>query len=159
MPFLIGVLNYLETPYKFCSKCRVTRYCSPECQKKHWPTHRTLCSGGISHLADRVMETLMFEPGRDVKLRLLQLIRQGTRPSRITLSTKLANKIITGQRVSEKAFTKGATIEDEDIENPKVIHHEIPELITKIQIEVEGSSGWLILCWIPTSEKWSRKSK
>ncbi|KAJ6632557.1 hypothetical protein B0H10DRAFT_2427203 [Mycena sp. CBHHK59/15] len=28
---------------KNCSKCRVARYCSVECQKKEWPTHKKAC--------------------------------------------------------------------------------------------------------------------
>jgi hypothetical protein len=27
-----------------CSRCLVTRYCSPECQKNHWPEHKSDCS-------------------------------------------------------------------------------------------------------------------
>lgn len=26
-----------------CSQCKTTRYCSQECQKSHWPTHKTSC--------------------------------------------------------------------------------------------------------------------
>jgi MYND finger len=26
-----------------CSRCKVERYCSPSCQKKHWPSHRHAC--------------------------------------------------------------------------------------------------------------------
>nr|GAT56403.1 predicted protein [Mycena chlorophos] len=28
---------------KICSRCRVARYCSAECQKKAWPKHKTSC--------------------------------------------------------------------------------------------------------------------
>jgi hypothetical protein len=27
-----------------CSKCRTALYCSSDCQKKHWPKHKTECS-------------------------------------------------------------------------------------------------------------------
>lgn len=26
-----------------CSSCRVVRYCSPQCQREHWPTHKRTC--------------------------------------------------------------------------------------------------------------------
>jgi hypothetical protein len=29
--------------YKKCSGCEVTRYCSVECQRKHWKTHKPIC--------------------------------------------------------------------------------------------------------------------
>lgn len=28
---------------KTCSACKVTQYCSGECQKQHWPTHKAEC--------------------------------------------------------------------------------------------------------------------
>ncbi|KAF8639288.1 hypothetical protein AX17_001599 [Amanita inopinata Kibby_2008] len=28
---------------KNCAKCQVARYCSKECQKQHWPTHKKTC--------------------------------------------------------------------------------------------------------------------
>jgi hypothetical protein len=29
--------------YKKCSSCKVTRYCSEECQQKHWKAHKPQC--------------------------------------------------------------------------------------------------------------------
>ncbi|KAJ7074557.1 hypothetical protein C8F01DRAFT_1100916 [Mycena amicta] len=29
---------------KTCGKCKVARYCSPDCQRKAWPTHKTKCT-------------------------------------------------------------------------------------------------------------------
>ena len=29
--------------FKKCAKCRHAAYCSIECQKKHWPVHKTVC--------------------------------------------------------------------------------------------------------------------
>ena len=29
---------------RYCSVCKLTTYCSKECQKKHWMQHRSLCS-------------------------------------------------------------------------------------------------------------------
>lgn len=31
-------------PLQCCSRCLSTRYCSRECQKAHWPTHKPVCS-------------------------------------------------------------------------------------------------------------------
>lgn len=28
---------------KSCSRCRLTRYCSTECQKQHWSKHKKVC--------------------------------------------------------------------------------------------------------------------
>ncbi|KAF5362620.1 hypothetical protein D9758_009604 [Tetrapyrgos nigripes] len=32
-----------EVALKNCSRCQVARYCSTECQKMHWPTHKQQC--------------------------------------------------------------------------------------------------------------------
>jgi len=32
-----------------CTLCKNTRYCSRECQSRHWPTHKLTCSPGCSH--------------------------------------------------------------------------------------------------------------
>ncbi|KAF8183610.1 hypothetical protein K438DRAFT_1432144, partial [Mycena galopus ATCC 62051] len=27
-----------------CSRCRITRYCSRDCQASHWAVHRQICA-------------------------------------------------------------------------------------------------------------------
>jgi hypothetical protein len=39
-------LNYGD--YKCCSACKTTYYCSPVCQKAHWPTHKPACKAAAS---------------------------------------------------------------------------------------------------------------
>lgn len=38
--------------YKKCSRCRISKYCSETCQKKHWPTHKDHCNGIIPVLRE-----------------------------------------------------------------------------------------------------------
>ena len=33
-----------KEPFKKCAKCRHAAYCSKECQIKHWPVHKAVCS-------------------------------------------------------------------------------------------------------------------
>ncbi|KAG1782373.1 hypothetical protein EV702DRAFT_378204 [Suillus placidus] len=44
----------LEKPLK-CAKCKSVWYCSKECQKKHWPTHKSRC-----HEVERSSGALKF---------------------------------------------------------------------------------------------------
>src|SRR4051812_40903427 len=30
-------------PFMVCTKCGIARYCTKECQKRDWPTHKLLC--------------------------------------------------------------------------------------------------------------------
>ena len=31
----------------FCSACHIVKYCSKECQKVCWPSHKKICKGVI----------------------------------------------------------------------------------------------------------------
>jgi hypothetical protein len=33
-----------------CGKCKNIRYCGPDCQKRHWPRHRSECGRGVAEL-------------------------------------------------------------------------------------------------------------
>eukprot|EP00004_Rigifila_ramosa_P002399 TRINITY_DN12510_c0_g1_i1.p1 TRINITY_DN12510_c0_g1~~TRINITY_DN12510_c0_g1_i1.p1 ORF type:complete len:520 (+),score=122.00 TRINITY_DN12510_c0_g1_i1:55-1560(+) len=41
----------------FCARCRTATYCSPQCQRSHWPTHKPVCvpaTGAAKPAADSV---------------------------------------------------------------------------------------------------------
>jgi len=38
-------------PFRLCGGCMTTNYCSPECQKKHWPSHKAICQHTIAQVA------------------------------------------------------------------------------------------------------------
>uniref|UniRef100_A0A6T1N434 MYND-type domain-containing protein n=1 Tax=Alexandrium monilatum TaxID=311494 RepID=A0A6T1N434_9DINO len=33
-----------DTPPHLCSRCRGVAYCGPDCQRRHWPVHKSACS-------------------------------------------------------------------------------------------------------------------
>ena len=42
-----------KEPFKKCAKCRHAAYCSKECQKKHWPVHKTVCKSAPKELCSQ----------------------------------------------------------------------------------------------------------
>lgn len=44
-----------ETPtvskFRLCGGCMTTQYCSPDCQKTHWPSHKAICQHTASQLS------------------------------------------------------------------------------------------------------------
>ncbi|KAI0079844.1 hypothetical protein K474DRAFT_1673113 [Panus rudis PR-1116 ss-1] len=64
MPHLThGICRYPSCPnrdkpnmrLRQCAKCRVTRYCSRECQKQHWSDHKEFCKSYL-HMKDMLTE-------------------------------------------------------------------------------------------------------
>jgi hypothetical protein len=43
-----------ETPnvprFRFCGGCKITQYCSTDCQKQHWPSHKPICQHTAAQL-------------------------------------------------------------------------------------------------------------
>ncbi|KLO15262.1 hypothetical protein SCHPADRAFT_272433 [Schizopora paradoxa] len=44
---LCDTCGAVETPglqrFRMCGGCMITQYCSPDCQKRHWPSHKAIC--------------------------------------------------------------------------------------------------------------------
>ena len=48
-----------KTPKNTCSRCKVARYCSKECQTEHWIHHKTHCSAIESKMFIHVPENIL----------------------------------------------------------------------------------------------------
>lgn len=57
--------------FKTCGKCRVSHYCSPECQKAHWKNHKMYCEqlGSKRDIKQWIHLTNAFIEARKEKLR------------------------------------------------------------------------------------------
>ena len=42
-PEILARQNIYYGDLKRCSKCKSVRYCSPECQREHWASHKAVC--------------------------------------------------------------------------------------------------------------------
>jgi len=51
----------VETPmvkFRLCGGCMTTQYCSPDCQKVHWPAHRNICQHTALQVAGAKQQAL-----------------------------------------------------------------------------------------------------
>lgn len=46
-----AVENPAAQKFRLCGGCLTTQYCSPECQKSHWPSHKTICQHTAAQLS------------------------------------------------------------------------------------------------------------
>lgn len=46
-----------DNALKKCGKCKIVRYCSPECQKAHWKEHKLVCEPYTNEEADAKKKT------------------------------------------------------------------------------------------------------
>ncbi|KAJ6565482.1 hypothetical protein DFH09DRAFT_466642 [Mycena vulgaris] len=72
---------------KLCGKCKLTRYCSTECQKTHWRHHKFSCRLGAGdverdvpaeYLAQKLAEHLMRVPWLMTLIDIVRRRRAGT---------------------------------------------------------------------------------
>jgi hypothetical protein len=59
-----------------CSRCRAVRYCSSECQRSHWPEHRTVCvpASAVTIMQDRALRRIAGYIDSEAKFQLLRRI-------------------------------------------------------------------------------------
>ncbi|KAF7295644.1 MYND-type domain-containing protein [Mycena indigotica] len=48
------------TPYAACASCKVSRYCSRDCQTSHWKEHKPLCRVRVQHAQAQLKEAPDF---------------------------------------------------------------------------------------------------
>ena len=46
-----AVENPAVQKFRLCGGCMTTQYCSPECQKSHWPSHKAICQHTAAQLS------------------------------------------------------------------------------------------------------------
>jgi len=57
--------NVIKTGLKLCSRCKITRYCSKECQKAHWKKHKVYCEPYDNKDANHSRNDLFFKHAPD----------------------------------------------------------------------------------------------
>ncbi|TFK71465.1 hypothetical protein BDN72DRAFT_436315 [Pluteus cervinus] len=51
-----------STKFRLCGGCMTTQYCSPDCQKSHWPSHKTICQHTANQLANAKLAPMSGAP-------------------------------------------------------------------------------------------------
>ncbi|KAI0790028.1 hypothetical protein C8Q75DRAFT_717444 [Abortiporus biennis] len=46
-----GAVEQPNMRFRLCGGCMVTQYCSQDCQKRHWPSHKTICQHTSSQIS------------------------------------------------------------------------------------------------------------
>ncbi|KAF8648115.1 hypothetical protein AX16_006399 [Volvariella volvacea WC 439] len=46
-----GAAETPNTKFRLCGGCLTTQYCSPDCQKNHWPAHKAICQHTATQLS------------------------------------------------------------------------------------------------------------
>jgi tetratricopeptide (TPR) repeat protein len=77
-----------------CSRCRTARYCSQECQKRHWKVHKNLCMDSNSENSIEKLD-----------MKAINHAQQGSYPKAEKLYRKLLNNLIATD--NNQTFTLG----------------------------------------------------
>ncbi|TFY76972.1 hypothetical protein EWM64_g7038, partial [Hericium alpestre] len=47
--------------FRLCGGCMTTNYCSPECQKAHWPSHKAICQHTTAQISAAKQQPISAE--------------------------------------------------------------------------------------------------
>lgn len=98
LPRLCNFCKKKETKLSKCSRCKCTLYCSGECQKSDWITHKSLCSGGdLDHTyCSRLKDTIESLELDELYCDMMYTYRLGMFPH-LSLSRVSAKRILLGK--------------------------------------------------------------
>ncbi|KAH9957121.1 hypothetical protein BC827DRAFT_1138378 [Russula dissimulans] len=66
-------------PFRLCGGCMTTSYCSPECQKKHWPSHKAICQHTMAQVASTKQQPMSADyPDENIAKLLRRFTSQHT---------------------------------------------------------------------------------
>lgn len=69
--------NIIKTGLKLCSRCKITLYCSKECQKAHWKKHKVYCEPYDNKDANHSRNDLFFKHAPDFLIQnYIQIAKQ-----------------------------------------------------------------------------------
>ncbi|THH03134.1 hypothetical protein EW145_g6502 [Phellinidium pouzarii] len=60
-----GVVEELGQRFRMCGGCMITQYCSQDCQKRHWPSHKGICQHTSSMIAAAKHESVSSAMSED----------------------------------------------------------------------------------------------
>ncbi|KAF7290580.1 hypothetical protein MIND_01298100 [Mycena indigotica] len=101
-----------ESPLKNCGRCRIARYCSPQCQKNSWPKHKKTCAPFSSE------NTVTLKP---------TYLANAASYSNADLTRNLAG------------YSKGPLPKAASVATYKKLHGEAKSIVIKVQVPFTGS--------------------
>lgn len=65
------VCNITDIKLACCGKCKASKYCSIDCQRKDWPTHKLICNKIVAELdstrSEQELDVIIYVLDKDIK--------------------------------------------------------------------------------------------
>ncbi|KAI0783995.1 hypothetical protein BC629DRAFT_1594113 [Irpex lacteus] len=61
-----GAIEQPNMRFRLCGGCMTTQYCSQECQKSHWPSHKAICQHTSSQVSSSKQQSMSAGVSEDI---------------------------------------------------------------------------------------------